>query len=961
MKPLSKASLFILLAFVCVPCAYGRARASGYCQQGGQTIQVLGYQSSAATPVQGSYTGNGCNVLVLYSNGGATTATGPSGIVNTSGTAVTWLAGNVFNSNGQWTGLTITIASTPYAISTCASAVSCTLTSSAGTQTQAAYSMSAATPAAIFADNAGTAKSNPFAVSGTGYWFYYADNGSYANQYSGTAISSTYTNAALPLVDPSNLPNVIRWNVTFGTTFAQQCAVAAAAPNTAIVVDTAAPVATGFTASCPIIFYPGGFIQPANGQTVTFNVQSAGNTQICDISLGGTCTIYGPNSQVIPQWWGAVSDSVTDNTAAMTASAAAAIAAHQTWFLPPNNTYGSVFQNCYLVATPVVVTGSLAMLGPALSQGITGNATGTLCTPTATNDILKIYGANGGMNVSGLSFLHLAGFATGISNATSSTIVLTNPSSISLSTQTAAALNYSMTVYNWLTYTNASKTYQVTAGAGGAGAVIPAMGSGGVLPTGSSGSETHNGITYTYVGSGTTYPIGQIQAGGVQWWFTGNSGSTLTGVTPSQGGSGTPNNYDGMGHSVAGSVPYFVSLVYKAGSGAGAFIHVETGSTFPISSDYFLNCPNYCVYTEASAVNMQFGTIGNGGNVIDGAYIGIGPNMALAQVANNEFYGVVSASVYCTNGTSQNYTSNHINSGAGFQFVTAYVPSMAAASTVASVGFTGNQFYNATYALNADGVSDLNFDSSNVIQRSLLAPVVVVQNVDRSTFAGQFRGGGEEANSAGTDYFKFLGVVQNNQFCGLTFQQVNSLEGVTTIFDWSSVASQEKLNIFCPGNVYGPPYTITTGTAVNMNQPLANNTTGTFTPALQFGGVSTGITYAAGGQFGSFVVNGNAVTVRVILALNAVGMATGNATICGLPFPATSTPSAGSRFGLTFANYSSFLTAFQAPLAGIEIGASCIDLFKVTATNTNSAPMTNSDFQAGTFMELSGTYSQGAQ
>ena len=208
LKALSRASLFTLLAVACASPAFGRARASGYCQQGGQTIQVLGYQSSAATPVQASYTGTGCNVLVLYSNG-ASGATGPSGSVAANGTAITLLSGNRFNANGQWTGLTITIAGSNYTISSCGSATSCTLTSSAGTQARAVYSMSSATPAAVFADNAGTVKSNPFTVSSTGYWFYYADNGSYANQYSGTAVANTFTNAALPLTDPASLEIIV--------------------------------------------------------------------------------------------------------------------------------------------------------------------------------------------------------------------------------------------------------------------------------------------------------------------------------------------------------------------------------------------------------------------------------------------------------------------------------------------------------------------------------------------------------------------------------------------------------------------------------------------------------------------------------------------------------------------------------------------------------------------------------
>ena len=326
---LTRVSLFALLVFICASPAFGRGAASGYCQQGGQTVTVLGYQSSAATPVQGSYTGSGCNVLVLYSNGGGVTATGPSGLVSTSGTAVTWLAGNVFNANGQWTGLAITINSVTYTISTCASATSCTLMSSAGVQTvPVAYSMSAATPAAIFSDNASTGKSNPFTVSATGYWFYYADNGSYANQYSGTAIQTTYTNAALPLSDPSNLPNVIRWNATLGTTFAQQCTAAQSAPNTAIAVDSAVPVAIGFTASCHILFYPNGIIQPASGQTVTLTgTITAALQQIFDLSLGGTVNLNASTPALYPQWWGAKGDGATNDTSAIRAATTSACGA----------------------------------------------------------------------------------------------------------------------------------------------------------------------------------------------------------------------------------------------------------------------------------------------------------------------------------------------------------------------------------------------------------------------------------------------------------------------------------------------------------------------------------------------------------------------------------------------------------------------------------------------------------
>jgi len=57
---------------------------------------------------------------------------------------------------------------------------------------------------------------------------------------------------------------------------------------------------------------------------------------------------------------------------------------------------------------------------------------------------------------------------------------------------------------------------------------------------------------------------------------------------------------------------------------------------------------------------------------------------------------------------------------------------------------------------------------------------------------------------------------------------------------------------------------------------------GTFTPAITFGGGSTGITYA--NQTGSYTKIGNQVTVNLYIELTNKGSATGSALITGLPF-----------------------------------------------------------------------------
>jgi hypothetical protein len=697
-----------------------------------------------------------------------------------------------------------------------------------------------------------------------------------------------------------------------------------------------------------LLAFNGGVIQPASGQKVTFTVQSAPLSAICDISQGGTCIIFGPNGQVVPQWWGAVSDSVTDNTAPIQASVTAAIAGHQTWFLPPVGGADSS-RACYMTSSPIVVNGGLTMQSVALAQGTTSSGTAVLCTVSPDRDILQIHGTGGGLTVRNLSFEHLAGYAVGISAASPNTITLIKPSNVALATLTAPPLRPGTTVYRWRTYTNAGNLYRVTdAGARGT-ARIPL--SGGVLPTHASGTLVQNGISWMYEGRGTTYQQGQIAAG-AQWWFHGYSGGVLTDVTPSDSSSNaTPNDFDGKGHSVVGIVPYFVSLVFQGntGSNTASYIHVFTGSTFTLAGNYCLFSPGSCILLENAAFN---GLISD--NVMDSGYIGISGNLNQALITNNEFFGLAGKAIDSSAGQFFTISNNQVIAGAGFSFSTSYVPGSSADSPVSSGNITGNAFANATYAANMNGVTAIGF-SGNLLTRGEQAPVLTLSNIDRSRFSNGFHGAGEGSNSAGTSYIKFSGVVRNNEFCGSTFQQVNSAETVTTIYDWSAAPTQEGLNTFCPDNVYGSSYTITTGSADKELAPVNNGTTGTFTPVLEFGGSGTGIKYAAGGQTGSYVVNGNQVTVRLVIALSSKGKASGTATITGLPFAASSLIPSGARFGGSFATLNG-MGSIGTPLVGLQTGHTYLDLYKFNGSN--SAAMADTDFTDSSEMEIGITYSQ---
>ena len=109
----------LLLLFLCAAPALAQVqygRLSGFCEAGNQTINVIGYASSTATPVQRSYPG--CTVRV-YNTGTLTLAT-------------------------------------------------------------------------IYSTSFGTALANPFTAATSGYWFFYAANGGYDVQLSGTQPSVTY-------------------------------------------------------------------------------------------------------------------------------------------------------------------------------------------------------------------------------------------------------------------------------------------------------------------------------------------------------------------------------------------------------------------------------------------------------------------------------------------------------------------------------------------------------------------------------------------------------------------------------------------------------------------------------------------------------------------------------------------------------------------------------------------------
>jgi hypothetical protein len=185
---------------------------------------------------------------------------------------------------------------------------------------------SGGTKANIYADNAGTVLSNPFTIgtspetSSIGYWFFYADNGTYDVQFSGTGVSTPFTLGAIPILDPTSNGTVtsfsgsgpawLTWTVATPTTTPAVTLAATAgqgshqvigtcntltafAPCTLVAGDLPSLSAlycaiTGCTLTGPLLFTDASYDIGASGATRPRNIFLSGN-----IVAGGTLAITG--------------------------------------------------------------------------------------------------------------------------------------------------------------------------------------------------------------------------------------------------------------------------------------------------------------------------------------------------------------------------------------------------------------------------------------------------------------------------------------------------------------------------------------------------------------------------------------------------------------------------------------------------------------------------------------------
>ena len=186
--------------------------------------------------------------------------------------------------------------------------------------------------------------------------------------------------------------------------------------------------------------------------------------------------------------------------------------------------------------------------------------------------------------------------------------------------------------------------------------------------------------------------------------------------------------------------------------------------------------------------------------------------------------------------------------------------------------------------------------------------------------------------SDGTNYVATTNTFPNTSTTG----DILIATGTNVIGSLADVAVHQVL--VSGGVGVAPAYSATptvTSITFGAGTALSVYAEGTWTPALAFGGSSTGITYAA--QSGVYVKIGKMVFCSFVMFLTSKGSQTGSATITGLPF----TVNAGSQdvTALEWSNIT-FASGYTVLLAHMTGGATTASL-DVSGSNKTAATSDN--------------------
>ncbi len=148
-----------------------------------------------------------------------------------------------------------------------------------------------------------------------------------------------------------------------------------------------------------------------------------------------------------------------------------------------------------------------------------------------------------------------------------------------------------------------------------------------------------------------------------------------------------------------------------------------------------------------------------------------------------------------------------------------------------------------------------------------------------------------------------------------------------------------------------PAFTATpslTSITLGAGSALSTYVTGSFTPILQFGGGTTGITYTT--QIGEYTQIGNVVFYQLYILLSNKGSSTGNATIVGLPV----TSANNGQYPPAPVQY--FAASSLPANTGCYVNANSTTIILYSTVAGTASNPTNSNFGNTTSVQIAGMY-----
>jgi hypothetical protein len=204
--------------------------------------------------------------------------------------------------------------------------------------------------------------------------------------------------------------------------------------------------------------------------------------------------------------------------------------------------------------------------------------------------------------------------------------------------------------------------------------------------------------------------------------------------------------------------------------------------------------------------------------------------------------------------------------------------------------------------------------------------------------------------SDGTNYLATTNTYPNTATTG----DILYASGSNVIGNLSDVATGQVLVSGGVGAI--PAYSATptvTSITFGTGNALSNYVSGTFTPAIAFGGSSTGVTYNY--QLGSYLRIGNAVFFKMDISLSSKGSQTGNVTVTG--FPITSVGTTISDY-IPMSYYTSLtLTAgYTIAFLAFESNTTSPNLYMSSTGGSGVTNVTNTMFSNSTKLSGNGFY-----